>query len=295
MRRYPGTPTAARSMCIRAAPSASIESAVTTVHRDPTWAIGAAGSALPSHGRGRRFEPGIAHERPHSTGGVLRFGATRCGIRSPRLPWRTHASMRGGDHDRRGVVHRVRRPGRHDRAHLLREAVRVVVRTRTGRRGLRDRRGRRAGRRPRRRRGRLAVRVLPGRRPRGRGRERRTPRRSASRSCRVATTRSPPPASASSGCAATTRGRRSACIARRCTEASRRVTQAASAPAVPLAERLRDARVPPGVEGGGLAAHAVRAHAEDAVDARPAGPPRRIPRRRRRARRSRGRLRAPCS
>ena len=60
-------------MCIRAAPSASIESAVTTVHRDPTWAIGAAGSALPSHGRGRRFEPGIAHERPHSTGGVLRF------------------------------------------------------------------------------------------------------------------------------------------------------------------------------------------------------------------------------
>jgi hypothetical protein len=149
------------------------------------WAIGAAGSALPSHGRGRRFEPGIAHERPHSTGGVLHFPhsrplsprVSRCGIRDRRLPRRRATRDARGNDDRRSVVHRIRGDGCRDRPFVLREALRVVVRTRPRRRRLCDRRRRRANRRPRRRRGHRAVRVLPRRRPRGGGRHGRTPRR----------------------------------------------------------------------------------------------------------------------
>lgn len=59
--RPPGVSPAAAfgrsvSMCIGAPESASIESR-------STRAIGAVGSALPSHGRGHQFESGIAHQR----------------------------------------------------------------------------------------------------------------------------------------------------------------------------------------------------------------------------------------
>src|SRR5690606_16382370 len=66
-----------------------------------TWAIGAVGSALPSHGRGRRFESGIAHTMAAKR--VVISGAS--GLIGRALT----ASLRTDDAD---VIHLVRRPAR---------------------------------------------------------------------------------------------------------------------------------------------------------------------------------------
>lgn len=62
---HPGVAT--RSGASRPAGSATILTRV--VHKTALWAIGAVGSALPSHGRGHRFESGIAHPHPRSSAG----------------------------------------------------------------------------------------------------------------------------------------------------------------------------------------------------------------------------------
>ena len=205
-------------MCVPPHPSASIGIRSMEKPCKAIWAIGAVGSALPSHGRGHRFESGIAHERPHSTGGVLRF---RNPLPHP-LPASTvtahDASTRGGIMT--GQVSFIEFGGRDA----------MTARTFYGKlfgwsfepgpggEGYAiDGAGVPAGR-PRRRRGRLAVRVLPRRRPRGGGRGRRAPRRHRRGHAGRRRRGRPPRRSASSGCAATTRGRRSACTVRPSTE-----------------------------------------------------------------------------
>ena len=58
--RHPGSGAGARS-ALGGAPNGAGVDASTSIDESPTGAIGAVGSALPSHGRGHRFEPGIAH------------------------------------------------------------------------------------------------------------------------------------------------------------------------------------------------------------------------------------------
>jgi hypothetical protein len=55
----PGNPP----MCAQPTSSAKIESRSRRSTGRICWAIGAVGSALPSHGRGHRFESGIAHQK----------------------------------------------------------------------------------------------------------------------------------------------------------------------------------------------------------------------------------------